>query len=106
MIHCNVQAMEATEKSGEASSQAKSPEQAPMEVSDDEQDEALLKLNRNELRELQKVDSIQVIECMRISPKDASRFDIPPCRMVYMPLVRPTLANDIKKLEAEFTHGY
>ena len=23
-----------------------------------------------------------------------------------MPLVRPTLANDIKRLEAEFTHGY
>jgi hypothetical protein len=45
MIHCNVQAMEATEKSREASSQVKSPEQAPIEVSDDEQDEALLKLN-------------------------------------------------------------
>jgi hypothetical protein len=106
MIHCNVQAMEATEKSRKVSSQAKSPEQAPMEVDDDEQDEALLKLNEDELRELQKVDSIQVIEGMRISPKDASRFDIPLCRMVYMPLVRPTLANDIKKLEAEFTHGY
>jgi hypothetical protein len=26
--------------------------------------------------------------------------------MVYMPLVHPTLANDIKRLEAEFTHGY
>jgi hypothetical protein len=52
------------------------------------------------------VDSIQVIEGMRISPKDASRFDIPLCRMVYMPLVHPTLANDIKKLEAEFIHGY
>jgi hypothetical protein len=77
-----------------------------MEVSDDEQDEALLKLNEDELRELQKVDSIQVIEGMRISPKDASKFDIPLCRMVYMPLVRPTLATDIKKLEVEFTHGY
>jgi hypothetical protein len=98
--------MEATEKSGEASSQAKSPGQAPMEVSDDEQDEALLKLNEDELWELQKVDSIQVIEGMRISPKNASRFDIPLCRMVYMPLVRPTLTNDIKRLEAEFTHGY
>jgi hypothetical protein len=65
-----------------------------------------LKLNEDELRELQKVDSIQVIEGMRISPKDASRFDIPLCRMVYMPLVRPTFLNDIKKLEAEFTHGY
>jgi hypothetical protein len=26
--------------------------------------------------------------------------------MVYMPLIRPTLANDIKRLEAEFIHGY
>jgi hypothetical protein len=26
--------------------------------------------------------------------------------MVYMPLVRPTLAHNIKRLEAEFTHGY
>ena len=65
-----------------------------------------MKLNEDELRRLQKVDSIQVIESMRISPKDASRFDIPLCRMLYMPLVRPTLATDIKKLEAEFTHGY
>ena len=75
-----------------------------MEISDNEQDEALLKLNGDELRELQKVDSIQVIEGMRISPKDASRFDILLCRKVYMPLIRPTLANDIKKLEAEFIH--
>jgi hypothetical protein len=101
MIHCNVQAMEATEMSRDSSLQAKSPEQAPMEVSDDEQDETLLKLNEDELRELQKVDSIQVIEGMRISPKDASRFDMPLCQMVYIPLVRPTLATDIKKLEAE-----
>jgi hypothetical protein len=26
--------------------------------------------------------------------------------MVYMPLIHPTLAHDIKRLEAEFTHGY
>jgi hypothetical protein len=43
---------------------------------------------------------------MRILPKEASRFDIPLCRMIYMPLVRPTLASDIKRLEAKFTHGY
>ena len=98
--------MESSEKFGDSSLQAKSTEQAPVEVSDDEQDEALLKLNEDELRLLQKVDSIQVIESMRISPKDASRFDIPLCRMLYMPLVRPTLATDIKKLEAEFAHGY
>jgi hypothetical protein len=40
-----------------------------MEVSDDEEDESLVKLNEDELRELQKVDSIQVIEGMRISPR-------------------------------------
>jgi trehalose-6-phosphatase len=93
MIHCIVQAMEVSEKFGEASSRGKSPERVPMEVSDDEQDEALLKLNEDEFRELQKVDSIQVIEGMRISPKDASRYDIPLCRMVYMPLVHPTCRN-------------
>jgi hypothetical protein len=43
---------------------------------------------------------------MRILPKEVSRFDIPHCRMVYMPLIRPILANDIKRLEAEFTHHY
>ena len=43
---------------------------------------------------------------MRLSPKEASRFEIPLCRMIYMPLVRPTLAQDIKRLEVEFIHGY
>jgi hypothetical protein len=66
----------------------------------------LLKLNEDKLRELQKTNSIQCIEGMRMLPKEASRFNIPLCRMVYMPLVRPTLAHDIKRLEAEFTHGY
>jgi hypothetical protein len=77
-----------------------------MDVSDGEQDEALLMLNEDELREMQKVNSIQCIQQMRISPMEESRFHIPLCRMVYMPLVRPTLAIDIKRLEAEFTHGY
>jgi hypothetical protein len=43
---------------------------------------------------------------MRILSKEVSRFEIPLCRMVYMPLVRPTLVHDIKRLEVEFTHGY
>jgi hypothetical protein len=63
-------------------------------------------LNEDELRKLLKVNSNNCIEHMRISPKEASRFDIPLCRMIYMPLVRPTLASDIKCLEAEFVHGY
>jgi hypothetical protein len=90
------------EPSGEGTSE---PTTA-MDVSEDEADEALLKLNEDELRSLQKANSIYCIEGMRLSPKVASRFDIPLCRMIYMPLVRPTLAHDIKRLEAEFTHGY
>ena len=43
---------------------------------------------------------------MRLSPKEAFRFDILLCRMIYMPLVHPILTQDIKRLEVEFTHGY
>jgi hypothetical protein len=78
----------------------------PMDVSDDKQDEALLKLNEDELREMQKVNSIQCIQRMKISPMEESQFHIPLCRRLYMPLVHPTLTNDIKRLEAKFTHGY
>jgi hypothetical protein len=90
------------EPSWEGTSQPKSL----IDVSDDDQDEALLKLNEDELRELQKANSIQCIEGMQILPKEALRFDIPLYWMVYIPLVRPTLVHDIKRLEAEFTHGY
>jgi hypothetical protein len=38
-----------SKESREATSQPKSPGDAPMEVSDDKQDEALIKLNKNEL---------------------------------------------------------
>jgi hypothetical protein len=106
---CDVQVVEMSgetslqpEPTGEGTPQPMSP----IDVSDGEQDEALLKLNEDELREMQKVNSIQCIQRMRISPMEESRFHIPLCRMVYMPLVRPTLAIDIKRLEAEFTHGY
>lgn len=72
----------------------------------DDSEEPECTLNEDELRQVLKVNSNKCIEHMRISPKEASRFDIPLCRMVYMPLVRPTLASDIKRLEAEFAHGY
>jgi hypothetical protein len=71
--------MEASEKAGEGTLQQKFLEHDPMDVSEDEHDEAILKLNEDELRELQKVDSIQCIESMRILPKEVSRFDIPLC---------------------------
>jgi hypothetical protein len=90
----------------EPSEEGTSEPTTAMDVSEDEADEALLKLNEDELHNLQKANSIQCIKGMRLSPKEASRFDIPLCRLIYMPLVRPTLAHDIKRLEAKFTHGY
>jgi hypothetical protein len=72
----------------------------------EEHDEPEIGLNEDELRQVLKVNSNKCIEHMRINPKEASRFDIPLCRMIYMPLVRPTLDYDIKRLEAEFSHGY
>jgi hypothetical protein len=81
-----------------------------MEVDDtvviEDVDEPKCALNEDELCQVLKVNSIKCIEHMHITPKEASRFDIPLCRMIYMPLVRPTLASDIKRLEAEFAHGY
>jgi hypothetical protein len=57
--------------------------------------------------------SFEKLNCRRLilfnasnSLKEESQFHIPLCRMVFMPLVHPTLANDIKRLEVEFTHGY
>ena len=51
MIECNVQVME-------LSLQAKSMEQVPMEISDDDKEEALMKLNEDELQQLQKVGTL------------------------------------------------
>jgi hypothetical protein len=65
-----------------------------------------LHLTEDELRHAQRVNCISAIDTLRISPRTSSRFDVPLCRLVYMPLVRPTLESDIKRLEAEFTHGY
>jgi hypothetical protein len=65
-----------------------------------------LHFNEDELRHHQRANFINTIESLRISPRESSRLDVPLCRLMYMPLVRPTLQSDIKRLEAEFTHGY
>ena len=51
-------------------------------------------------------DSNSVIENLRFSPSSKSRFFIPLCRLLSMPLVRPTLMSDVLKLEQGFIHGY
>jgi hypothetical protein len=62
--------------------------------------------NKDQLREKQKLNSILCIQDMCIILWNFSRFHIPLCHMVYMPLVQLTLDSDIKRLRTEFTHGY
>ena len=60
----------------------------------------------DELRSRQKLNSVAMISQLRVHPLCSSRFNIPLCRMVAMPMVRPTLSTDLAKLEQEFVHGY
>ena len=80
---------------GEASSKHQSPPHARIDaveaivvdVSDDEESEAQLELNKHKFRELQKINSIKYSELMRISPKEASCFHIPLYKTMAMRLV-------------------
>ena len=47
-----------------------------------------------------------MISQLRVKPLSSSRFNIPLCRLLAMPMVRPTLSTDLHKLEQEFVHGY
>ena len=51
-------------------------------------------------------NSNSVIENLQFQPTSKSRFFIPLCRLLSMPLVRPTLLSDVLKLEQGFIHGY
>ena len=66
-------------------------------ITKDDEEETNLMYNEDELRELLKVNSNKCkYYHMQILPKEASRFDIPLCKMVNMLLVKQTLASDIK----------
>jgi hypothetical protein len=62
--------------------------------------------DEDEIRTRQKLNSVATISSLRFQPSTVSRFSIPLCRLVAMPLVRPTLQSDLDKLEQEFVHGY
>jgi len=63
-------------------------------------------LDKDVLRAYHKVNSIKTIASLRIKPDHLFRLQIPLYRMVAMPMVRPTLSCDLKKLKQEFTTGY
>ena len=55
---------------------------------------------------MQKGDSIDILSDLHMKPKELFRLHIPLCRLVAMPMVKPTLSYDITKLEQEFAGGY
>ena len=65
----------------------------------DDADDEEKGLTEDELRRIQKGDSIDILLELRMKPEDLFRLHIPLCRLVAMPMVRPTLACDIMKLE-------
>jgi hypothetical protein len=46
-----------------------------------------------------KVKTVEVLERHKIHPKDKAWVNIPLCRMISMPVVRPTLKIDVLKME-------
>lgn len=55
----------------------------------------------------QKFDSNAIINSMLFNGGGpSSRFHIPLCRMIGLPLVRPLLQSQVKRLEADFARGY
>ena len=62
--------------------------------------------DEDDIRSRHKLNSVATISRLRVQPLSSSRFNIPLCRMLAMPMVRPTLSSDLSKLEQEFVHGY
>jgi hypothetical protein len=79
-----------------------------LDAEDDEesQEEEQYGLDEDAIRSRQKLNSVATIASLRVQPLSCSRFPIPLCRMLPMPMVRPTLESDLSKLEQEFVHGY
>ena len=71
---------------------------------DDEGDNKTYQERVWELTNKRKVNSTSMIFSICVRPKFP--LHIPLCRMVPMPIVRPTLNGNISKLEAGFFNGY
>ena len=58
------------------------------------------------IRNLQKVDSINVINQLQIKPSSKSRFAIPLCRWQYLPLQRHISEVNVHRLQNDFVMSY
>ena len=63
-------------------------------------------LNEDDIRRAHKMDTVATLQSLRLFPNELSRMRILLCRLVPMPMVRPTLASDILALEQQFVYGY
>ena len=63
-------------------------------------------LNEDDIRRAQKMDTVATLQSLRLFPNELPRMQIPLCRLVPMPMVRPTLASDILALEQQFVYEY
>ena len=63
-------------------------------------------LLEDDLRQYHRVDFVNTIALLRIKLTHLFRLQIPLCRMVPMPMVRPTMSCDLDYLEHEFSKGY
>ena len=62
--------------------------------------------SEDDIRRSQKINTVAALAALRLQSLNISRHNIPLCRLVVMPMVRPTLQSDLVKLEQEFVHGY
>jgi hypothetical protein len=53
-----------------------------------------------------KVKTIEVLKKHKIHPKTKAWMDIPLCRMISMPVIRPTFKINVLKMEHAFQMGY
>ena len=68
--------------------------------------EGLTKVGNNVQATLLHGDMYEVMKSMRRQPISKAIFQIPLCRMIHIPMVRPTLRCDILKLMGAFRYGY
>jgi hypothetical protein len=63
-------------------------------------------ISEDAFRKVQKVNSVATIFALRLKPHSISWLRIPLCRLVVMPMIRPSLQCDLTRLEQDFVHGY
>ena len=67
---------------------------------------ANVQCNEDDIRKVQILDIVKIIVSLRLTSNDLCRMKIPLCRLIPMPIVRPTLSSDLIALENQFSRGY